>query len=151
LSVSPRHIFPSLFAFTRVVLKVIPPILLCWPTTSEAHVSRGWTFPLSIPFHFVAVWQMTAEGQPNKVVPDMKVCMKQRYVTEFLYAEKMVPTDVHWCMLNIYGGFYLYKSGCEHSEWWVVHFRSGDSGSPSLVKIFTSPACRFLFIVDRNT
>jgi len=41
-----------------------------------------------------AVWQMTS---------DMEVRMKKRCVTEFLLAEKIAPTDIHSCVLNIYG------------------------------------------------
>ena len=32
-------------------------------------------------------WQWR-EGQPDKMVSDMEVCMKQRAVTEFLHTEK---------------------------------------------------------------
>ena len=31
-------------------------------------------------------------------------------------------------------------------RWWVVHFSSGDSGSPLLVQVVTSMACGLLFI-----
>ena len=58
---------------------------------------------VSIPLHFVAVWQMAAEEQSDKMASDMEVHMKQRCVIEFLHAEKMAPTDVHWGLLNIYG------------------------------------------------
>jgi len=35
---------------------------------------------------------------------------------------------------------------------WVMHFSSGesDSGSPALLQIFMSAACRLLFIVGKN-
>ena len=46
---------------------------------------------------------MAAEGQSDTMASDMEVCMKQRCVTEFLHAEKMAPTDIHLCLLNIYG------------------------------------------------
>ena len=46
---------------------------------------------------------MAAEGQSDKMVSDMEVHVKQRCVTEFLHAEKMAPTDIHLCLLNIYG------------------------------------------------
>jgi len=38
---------------------------------------------------------MTAEGHSDRIVYDMKVCMEQSCVTEFLHAEKMAPTDIH--------------------------------------------------------
>ena len=46
---------------------------------------------------------MAAEGHSDKVVPNMVVQMKQRCGTEFLHEEKMAPTDIHWCLLNVYG------------------------------------------------
>jgi len=33
---------------------------------------------INIPLHFVAVWQIAAEAQPDKTVSNMEVCMKQR-------------------------------------------------------------------------
>jgi len=41
--------------------------------------------PANIPLNFVAGRQMTAEGQSDKMAPDMEVRMKQRCVTEFLH------------------------------------------------------------------
>jgi len=40
--------------------------------------------PTSIPLHFVAVGQMAAEGQSDKMASDMEAHMKQRCVIEFL-------------------------------------------------------------------
>jgi len=34
-------------------------------------------------------------SQSDKMASDMEVRMKKRYVTEFLYAEKMAPADIH--------------------------------------------------------
>ena len=46
---------------------------------------------------------MAAEGQRDKMVSDMEMCMKQRDVSEFLQVEKIVPVDIHQNLLNIYG------------------------------------------------
>jgi len=53
-------------------------------------VSWQWRLklPTNIPLHFVAMWQMAAEGQSDKMVFDMDVHMKQRCVIEVLHAEK---------------------------------------------------------------
>jgi hypothetical protein len=51
--------------------------------------------PANIPLNFVAVRQMTAEGQSDKMASDMEVHMKQRHVIEFLYVEKIAPNDIH--------------------------------------------------------
>jgi len=48
----------------------------------------GLNLPNNISLYFVAVCYMTAEGQSDKMVSDMEVCMKQRGVTEFLHVEK---------------------------------------------------------------
>jgi hypothetical protein len=45
--------------------------------------------PANIPLNFVAMQQMTAEGQS-----DMEVRMKQSCVIEFLHAEKIAPNDI---------------------------------------------------------
>ena len=45
---------------------------------------------------------MAAEGHSDKTVPYIEVCMEQRSVTEFLHVEKMVPIDLHGCLLNVY-------------------------------------------------
>jgi len=67
---------------------------------------------------------MTAEGQSDKMVSDMEVCMKQRYVIEFLHAEKMAPNDIHQRLLNIYGDQTVDVSTVRR---WVARFSSGDS------------------------
>ena len=59
--------------------------------------------PINIPFHFVAVRQMAAEGRSDRVVSDAKVCMKQKCGAEFLSVEKIAPTDIHRCLLNVHG------------------------------------------------
>jgi len=40
---------------------------------------------------------MVAEGQSNRMMPDMKVHMKQRYVIEFLHAETIAPIYIYQC------------------------------------------------------
>ena len=87
--------------------------------------------------------------------PDMKVRTKQRFVTELLHMKKMAPTDIHWCLLNIYGDQTVDASIVRQL---VVYFSSGmrdekDSCaqlSPPLVQIFTSAARGLLSITDKN-
>jgi len=59
--------------------------------------------PTNTPLHFVAAWQMAAEGQSDKMVPDVGVCMKKQCVIEFLCVEKMAPVNIHQHLLNVYG------------------------------------------------
>ena len=44
---------------------------------------------------FVAVQQVAAEGQSDRMASGIEVCMKRRYGIEFLYAKKMAPIDFH--------------------------------------------------------
>ena len=54
---------------------------------------------------------------------DMEVCMKQRGGTEFLHAEKIVPTDIHHCLLNTDGDQSVDVSTVRQ---WVMCFSSGN-------------------------
>ena len=72
---------------------------------------------------------MAAEGQSGEVVSDMKVFMKKSFVIAFLRAEKFTPTDIHQCLLNIYGDQTVDVST---ARLWVVHFSSSDSDNGSL-------------------
>ena len=58
--------------------------------------------PTNILLYVVAVWQMAAEGQSDKVVSDIEVQLKHRCVIEFLCVENMAPTDIHWHLLKTF-------------------------------------------------
>ena len=107
-----------------------------------------WQWKLNLPTILLLCnrWQ---QGGSDKTASDMEVQIKQRCVTEFLCAEKMVPTDIHQCFLNIYGDQIVNVSTL---KWQLVHFSSGNhTGAPPLVQIFTRVACRLLFITGKNT
>ena len=61
---------------------------------------------------------MAVEGQSDKTAFDMEVCMKQRCVTEFLCGKKIVPTEIHQQLLNIYGNETLDFSTVK--QWWCI-------------------------------
>jgi len=65
----------------------VPLISLRWPMTSEVNEER-LNIPTSIPLHVVAMQQIAAEGQSDKMASDTEVHTKQRCGTEFLRAEK---------------------------------------------------------------
>ena len=70
----------------RVAQKVVPPILWCWPTMSEADgggVAVKIEHSHHILLHFVAMWQVAVEWQ-------------------FPHTVKIVPVDRHQCFLNTY-------------------------------------------------
>jgi hypothetical protein len=76
--------------------------------------------PANILLNFVAMAQITAEGQCDQ----MEVCMKQRCVFEFLHALKIGLNNIHRHLLNVYG-----KKTADVStvRQWVARFSSGDS------------------------
>ena len=86
--------------------------------------SRGRTFRADILLNFVAMRQMTAEGQSDKMASDMEMWMKHRCVTEFLHAEQIAPSDIHRRLLNVYGDQTVDVSTVRR---WVARFSSGDS------------------------
>ena len=67
---------------------------------------------------------MVTEGQSDKLTSAMEVHMKQRYLIEFHHAEKIAFTDIHWCLLNIYGDQTVDVSTVRQ---WVMCFSSSDS------------------------
>ena len=69
--------------------------------------------PDNISSHFVAVQQMAAEAQSDKMVPDMEVDIKQKHVTEILNAEKH---DTRWHLSVLAECLWRPNSGCEHSK-----------------------------------
>jgi len=93
---------------------------------------------------------MAAEGQSDKMVSHMKVHMKQSGQIEFFQEEKkMVPIDIHWHLLNVYGDQTVHMSTVRR---WVVYFSSVDSDSvvPLLVQIFMSMARRVLLTAGNS-
>jgi len=76
------------------------------PQKHQEQMLVGWQgrlkLPTSIRLHFVAVWQMAAEGQSDMMAPDMEVHIMQGCVIEFFHVEKMSPNDILWCLLNVY-------------------------------------------------
>ena len=84
----------------------MPPILLRWHKTSEAGV--GDTAVEVEPSHqySIACCCHATDGSrgahSDQMAPDMEVTMKRRRVTEFLRVIKAAPTDIHWCLLNVY-------------------------------------------------
>ena len=67
---------------------------------------------------------MAAEGQSDKMAPDVGVCTKQRRGIEFLHAEKVAPIDNGQCFLNSYGDQTVDVST---ARCWVVCFSSVNS------------------------
>jgi len=85
---------------------------------------------------------MAAEGQSDK----MEVWMKQRCAAEFCHAQKaIVPIDIQWCMLDIYGDQAMDVSV-------VLCFSSDDSNSrsPLLLQVLPSMVCSLLSLLVKT-
>ena len=81
--------------YTKAALKVMPPILLCGPITSEVDtggmvVQVEHSCQYSITF-CCCVTDGSREGQSENMASDMEVDMKERCGIEFLHVEKMAP------------------------------------------------------------
>jgi len=107
---------------------VLPPILLFWPMTSEVDVGGmavedepSHQYPITCG----CVWQVSAEGQSDKMASEMEAQMKQRCVTPpcVLHVEK---NGTYWHLSMLSGCLWRPNSRCEHSEGWAVCFSSGD-------------------------
>jgi len=98
----------------------------------------------SIPLHTVAVRQMAAKGQTDKMVSDVKMHMAQRRGIAFLHVEKMTPVEIHQRLLNVYGNQTVDVSTVRQ---WVVSFSSGHSNVE--VKPRSRQPCRFLSAARR--
>ena len=84
--------------------------------------SRGLAFLPIFPLHFVAMFQMAAEGQSDRITSEMEMCMNQRCVIEFLHVEKMSTIDIHRHLLTCIKNRPVNVSTVRQG---VVHFSSG--------------------------
>ena len=78
----------------------MPPLLLCWPTTSEAHVG-GMAVEIEPSHQYSTTFCCCDRWQQRgslTVMPDMEVC-----VVKFLREENIASIDIHQYLLNVYG------------------------------------------------
>ena len=101
--------------------KVMPPILLCWPAASEANGggngSRGWTF-LSVCHYALFLcdrWQQRSSVTKWCLIWKNVWC--KGVALNSSVQKKMVSTDIHLHLPNIYGDQTVDASTM---RWWVV-------------------------------
>ena len=128
----------------KAASKVMLPILLCWPTTSEAdvcgiavEVEPSHQYPVTCCCHVIddsrgALWQ-------NTILTWKCRCRK--------------GGELNSSMWKKIAHLWRPISRCVHVKWWVVCFSSGDSDSvsPLLVQISSCTACRLLFITSKKS
>ena len=86
--------------------------------------SKGWIFTPVFYYSLLLCDRWQQRGQSDKITSDMEMHMKLRCRTEFLNVEKMAPTDIHQCLLNVQGDQTVDVSSMRR---WLVHSSSGDS------------------------
>jgi len=111
----------------RAALKVMPTVLLHWPTLSEVDaddmvVEVEPSYQYSVPFCCHVTDGI--RWQSDRMASDMEGRVKQRCVIEFLHAVTVAPTDIHQHLLNVDG---VQTVDVSRVKWWVVHFSSGNS------------------------
>jgi len=133
----------------KAVLKVIPPMLLCWPKTSEAD-GGGMAVEVESSHQYPIIFSCCMTDGSRGTIWQNGTWHGSVYRCEvgFLHVEKMVPTNTLWHLLNVSRDQTVYVNTV---RWWVVHFNSNDSGSPLLIQIFMRATCKFLLIADENT
>lgn len=77
----------------------------------------------------------------------MEVHMKESSINEFHHVEKIVPSDIYQCLLNVDRNQTVHVSTVKQ---WATCFCSGVSGSLLLVQILRSTAHRLLFVASEN-
>ena len=137
--------------YKKAAPNVMPPVLLCRPTKSEvdfgglaAKVEPSHQY--SVKFCCCATDGSRGEAWQNGIwhgsVYETMVCQ---------WISLCGKNSTHWRSLNRaeYGEQTVDMSIV---RWWMMCWNSGDSdnGSPPLVQIFTSSACKLLFIAGKN-
>ena len=132
-------------------LKVMPPILLCWPTMSEVDVDgieAVWTF---LPI-FCCILLLCDRWQQKGSLTKwclMWNCEWSKGVELNVYMQKK------WHSVILAKRLWRSNCGCQNSEQWVLYFssltvRAAVKQSPPLVQFFMSVAWSLLFIAGES-
>ena len=127
----------------------MPPISLCWPTMLVMDVGMAVE---AGPAHqyFIQFCCHATDGSRGTITKQCltKKCTRSKGLSPNPPMQKnMAPTDIHQHLLNFDGDRTVDVSTV---RCWVACFNSSNSGSPPLVQIFISMACRLLFIMGEN-
>lgn len=96
--------------------------------------------------------QIAAEGRSDKMASNMKVCMKQKCINEFLQGKKIAHTGIHQCLLTTDVDWTVDVSmvrlcgACQQE--WQWHRRQDTFGM--VMQIYSGVECRLFFIVDEK-
>jgi len=109
----------------RAAPKVMAPIWLCWPTTSDMDVG-GMVIEVELSHQYSTlffsppVWQMAAKGQSDKMVSDVtwKWAWSEYVLPNSSMWKKMAPADTQWHLLNVYADQSVRTVRDMFQQWW---------------------------------
>ena len=134
----------------KAALKVIPPILLCWPTTSNADVG-GMAVEVEPSCQYsITLCCCVTDGSRGAVWRNgvwQKVNMMQRSVTEFLHVNKK---GTCWHSSTLTECLWRTNSGCEHSEVVGSAFQQWQQWVTSAGADFYERSIQLLLIAGKN-
>jgi len=135
--------------FMRAALKLMPHILLCWPTASEADVGCMAVEAGSSHQYPITFCCCVTDGSRGAVWHDGVWCGSVYETTVWNWISPFAPFDIHWYLMNVDGDRTVDVSTV---RWQVVRFRSGNSDcrSPPLEQVLTGTACWLLFVTGEN-
>ena len=107
----------------RAAQKLMLPILLCWPMTSELDTGSTAVEVESSCWHSIT-FRCPTDGQCGRMVLMWKCIWSKNVSLNSFMCNKMAPTDIPWCLLNADGDQTVDVSTV---RWWVERFSSGDS------------------------
>ena len=136
----------------RPTPKVMPPILLYWPKTSEAD-DGGMAVEIESSRKYSITFCCCVTDGSRGAVWQNGVWHGSVYETMgWNWIPPCGKNGTHWHLLNVYGDQTVNVGTMRQ---WVVHFSSGDNNSSGdnlhwCRFFFTSTACRLLFISGEN-
>ena len=117
-----QHIY--LFKKDNRALKVMPVILLCWPTLSQVDVCSMTVEVEPLHQYSITFCCCATNGSRGAVWQNAiwhGMCMKQKCGVDFLHAEKIT----YWPSLMLAECWWRPTVDVSTVRWWVVHFSSG--------------------------
>ena len=145
-----HYIWIQSYECRRTALKIMSPILLCWPITSEADVG-GMAVEAEPSWQYFITRCCCVTAGSRGAVWQNDVWHGNAYETKVSHWISPCGNNcTHCCLLNVYRDQTVNVGTVRHQ---VIHFSSHSRGSGSLplVQICRRAACRLLFIAGKKS
>jgi len=124
----------------------MPPVLLCWPTMSEAGV-RGTAAGAGHSHQNFIIFCCSVTDERRGTVWENGIWHRSKYVQlNSSMHRKIVPIDIHWHLLQVRRD---HTVGVSTLRWRMVCYSSGNSDVKDKPRLMRK-ACRHLFISVKN-